>query len=159
MARIIKKYANRRLYDTETSGYITLDDLKELIVSGSSIEVQDAKTKKDISREVLLQLVAEQESLGRPILNEVILTSLIRFYDHPMQKLASGYLETALGQLLDQRAKLSEQMQGLMESPADLVSQITRQNLEWMTSLQKTFISAMSPVQAGSQDEQDKEQP
>ena len=113
MARIIKKYANRRLYDTETSGYITLDDLKELIVSGITIEVQDAKTKKDISREVLLQLVAEQESLGRPILNEAILTALIRFYDHPMQKLASGYLETALGQLQDQRAKLSEQMQGL----------------------------------------------
>ena len=153
MARIIKKYANRRLYDTESSGYITLDDLKELIVSGISIEVQDAKTKKNISREVLLQLVAEQESLGRPILNEVILTSLIRFYDHPMQKLASGYLETALGQLLDQRAKLSEQMQGLMESPADLVSQITRQNLEWLTSLQKTFISSMNPARPDPQDE------
>jgi len=159
MARIIKKYANRRLYDTETSGYITLDDLKELIVSGVTIEVQEAKTQKDISREVLLQLVAEQESLGRPILNEAILTALIRFYDHPMQKLASGYLETALGQLQDQRAKLSEQMQGLMESPADLVSQITRQNLEWLTSLQKNLVSAMSPVQPDPQDEQDKEQP
>ena len=159
MTRIIKKYANRRLYDTETSGYITLDDLKELIVSGVTIEVQEAKTQKDISREVLLQLVAEQESLGRPILNEAILTALIRFYDHPMQKLASGYLETALGQLQDQRAKLSEQMQGLMESPADLVSQITRQNLEWLTSLQKNLISAMSPVQPDPQDEQDKEQP
>jgi polyhydroxyalkanoate synthesis repressor PhaR len=144
MARSIKKYANRRLYDTESSCYITLDDLKELIVSGVSIEVQEAKTQKDISREVLLQLVAEQESLGRPILNEAILIALIRFYDHPMQKLASNYLETALGQLQDQRAQLSEQMQGLMESPADLVSQLTRQNLEWMTSLQKTFKSAIS---------------
>jgi len=157
MARIIKKYANRRLYDTESSCYITLDDLKELIVSGISIEVQDAKTRKDISREVLLQLVAEQESLGRPILNETILISLIRFYDHPMQKLASGYLETALGQLQDQRAQLSEQMQDLMESPADLVSQLTRQNLEWLTSLQKTFMSAMSPVKPDPQDKQNKE--
>ena len=144
MARIIKKYANRRLYDTESSCYITLDDLKELIVSGILIEVQDAKTQKDISREVLLQLVAEQESLGRPILNETILISLIKFYDHPMQKLASNYLETALGQLQDQRAQLNEQMQGLMESPADLVSQLTRQNLEWMTSLQKKFMSSIS---------------
>ena len=144
MARIIKKYANRRLYDTENSCYITLDDLKKLIVSGISIEVQEAKTQTDISREVLLQLVAEQESLGRPILNEAILTALIRFYDHPMQKLASGYLETALGQLQDQRAQLSEQMQGLMESPGDLVGQLTRQNLEWMTSLQKKFLSAIS---------------
>jgi polyhydroxyalkanoate synthesis repressor PhaR len=158
MARIIKKYANRRLYDTQSSCYITLDDLKELIVSGISIEVQEAKTQKDISREVLLQLVAEQESLGRPILNEAILIALIRFYDHPMQKLASGYLETALGQLQDQRAQLSEQMQGLMESPADLVSQLTRQNLEWLTSLQKTFMSAMSPANPDPQDEQNKEQ-
>ena len=153
MARIIKKYANRRLYDTETSGYITLDDLKELIVSGITIEVQDAKAKKDISREVLLQLVAEQESLGRPILNEVILTSLIRFYDHPMQKLASGYLETALGQLQDQRAKLSEQMQGLMDSTAELVSQITRQNTEWLIQLQKRFMSSMNPARPDHQDE------
>ncbi len=157
MARIIKKYANRRLYDTESSGYITLDDLKELIVSGITIEVRDAKSGKDISREVLLQLVAEQESLGRPILNEAILIALIRFYDHPMQKLASNYLETALGQLQDQRAQLSEQMQGLMESPADLVSQLTRQNLEWLTSLQKTLMSAMSPANRAPQDEQNKE--
>jgi polyhydroxyalkanoate synthesis repressor PhaR len=157
MARIIKKYANRRLYDTESSCYITLDDLKELIVSGVSIEVQEAKTQKDISREVLLQLVAEQESLGRPILNEAILIALIRFYDHPMQKLASNYLETALGLLQDQRAQLSEQMQGLMESPADLVSQLTRQNLEWLTSLQKTLMSAMSPANLDPQDEQNKE--
>ncbi len=139
MTRIIKKYANRRLYDTETSGYITLDDLKELIVSGITIEVQDAKTRKDISREVLLQLVAEQESLGRPILNEEILTALIRFYDHPMQKLASKYLETALGQLQNQRAQLSEQMQVLMESPVDLVGQLARQNTEWLIQLQKSF--------------------
>ena len=153
MTRIIKKYANRRLYDTQTSGYITLDDLKELIVSGITIEVRDAKSGKDISREVLLQLVAEQESLGSPILNEAILVALIRFYDHPMQKLASGYLEAALGQLQDQRAKLSEQMQGLMESPADLVSQLTRQNLEWMTSLQKSFMSSMNPARPDPQDE------
>jgi polyhydroxyalkanoate synthesis repressor PhaR len=154
MTRIIRKYANRRLYDTESSCYITLDDLKELIVSGISVEVQEARTQKNISREVLLQLVAEQESLGRPILNESILIALIRFYDHPMQKLASGYLETALGQLLDQRAKLGEQMQGLLESPGDLVSQLTRQNLEWLLGLQKTFMSAISPAKPDPEDKQ-----
>jgi polyhydroxyalkanoate synthesis repressor PhaR len=156
MVRSIKKYANRRLYDTQSSCYITLDDLKELIVSGISIEVQDAKTRKDISREVLLQLVAEQESLGRPILNEAILTALIRFYDHPMQKLASNYLETALGQLQNQRAKLSEQLQGLLESPADLVSQLTRQNTEWLIQLQKSFMSALSPAEMPEPGHQDK---
>lgn len=145
MAHIIKKYANRRLYDTGSSSYITLEDLKGLIASGVPVKVLDAKTKKDISREVLLQLVAEQESLGRPILNEAILTSLIRFYDHPMQKLASNYLETALGQLQDQRAHLSEKMQDLMESPAGMVSELTRQNLEWLSQMQQTFMSALKP--------------
>lgn len=149
MPRIIKKYANRRLYDTKTSQYITLDDLKQLIISGHAVQVVDAKNKNDISREVLLQLVAEQESLGQPILNEAILTSLIRFYDHPMQKLASSYLEMALGQLQDQRARLSEKMQDIMESPVELASKFTRelsrQNLDWMGQLQETFLAAMNP--------------
>lgn len=149
MPRIIKKYANRRLYDTKTSQYITLDDLKQLIISGHAVQVVDAKNKNDISREVLLQLVAEQESLGQPILNEAILTSLIRFYDHPMQKLASSYLEMALGQLQDQRASLSEKMQDIMESPVELASKFTRelsrQNLDWMGQLQETFLAAMNP--------------
>lgn len=145
MARIIKKYANRRLYDTGESCYITLDDLKKLIVSGVSVEVRDAKSEQDISREVLLQLVAEQESMGQPILNEAILTSLIRFYDHPMQKLASTYLETALGQLQNQRKQLGEQMKELMDSPIGLAGELTRQNLEWMQQLQQTFLSALNP--------------
>ncbi len=145
MPRIIKKYANRRLYDTNTSQYITLDDLKQLIVSGIAVQVIDAKSKKDISREVLLQLVSEQESLGQPILNETILTALIRFYGHPMQKLVSRYLEMALDLLHRQRSQLSERMQKLMKSPADLVSDLTRQNIDWMNQLQQTFMSAMSP--------------
>ena len=149
MPRIIKKYANRRLYDTKTSQYITLDDLKQLIIAGSAVQIVDAKSKNDISRDVLLHLVAEQESLGQPILNEAILTSLIRFYDHPMQKLASRYLEMALGQLQDQRAQLSEKMQDVMESPMELASkftrELTRQNVDWMSQLQDTFLAAMNP--------------
>jgi len=158
MTRIIKKYANRRLYDTGSSCYITLDDLKKLIGSGVRVQVLDARTKKDISREVLLQLVADQESLGRPILNEAILISLIRFYDHPMQKLASSYLETALNQLQDQRAKLSDRMQDLMESPVDLVSELTRQNLDWLTHLQQSFIATLRPAKPGEPDPQDEKE-
>lgn len=154
MPRIIKKYANRRLYDTETSQYITLDDLKQLIVSGIAVQVMDAGSKKDISREVLLQLVAEQESLGRPILNEAILTALIRFYDHPMQKLVSRYLEMALDLLHRQRSQLNERMQKLMQSPADLVSDLTRQNLDWMNQLQQTFLASMSPSTPDDDDRQ-----
>jgi polyhydroxyalkanoate synthesis repressor PhaR len=154
MARVIKKYANRRLYDTEISKYITLEQLKDLIVSGESIRVTDAKSGKDLTREVLLQLVAEQESAGRPILNEAILISLIRYYDHPLQKLASAYLEAALGQLREHQHGLSRQMQEFMESPADAASRLTReatrQNLEWMEKLQQSFLDAIAPRRTGS---------
>lgn len=155
MPRIIKKYANRRLYDTQISQYITLDDLKKLIVSGIAVQIVDANSKKDISREVLLQLVSEQESLGQPILNEAILTALIRFYDHPMQKLASRYLEMALNLLHQQRSQLSKRMQKLMRSPAQMVSDLTRQNAEWMSELQQTFMSAMSPSSSDEEESSD----
>ena len=144
MQRIIKKYANRRLYDTHESRYITLEELKNLIVSGQAVQVVDAKSKNDISREVLLQLVAEQESVGTPILNEAILTSMIQYYGHPMQKMASQYLELALQQLQTQRSQLSEQMQQVMQTPVNLVKDITKQNLEWMSTLQETFLDAMN---------------
>jgi polyhydroxyalkanoate synthesis repressor PhaR len=156
MQRIIKKYANRRLYDTHESRYITLEELKNLIVSGQAVQVVDAKSKKDISREVFLQLVAEQESVGTPILNEAILTSMIQYYGHPMQKMASQYLELALQQLQTQRSQLSEQMQQVMQTPVDLVKDITKQNLEWMSTLQETFLDAMKqPGKAAPEEPKD----
>ena len=145
MTRIIKKYANRRLYDTGMSRYITLGDLKGLIASGERVSIVDAKSKQDISREVLLQLVAEQESLGRPILNETILTALIRFYGHPMQQVATGYLEAALGQLQEQQRQLLEQMKELLESPVDLASRLARQNLQWLSEMQQSFLASLQP--------------
>lgn len=143
MSRIIKKYANRRLYDTSSSQYITLGDLKSLIASGERVRIIDAKSRDDISREVLLQLVAEQEALGRPILNETILTALIRFYDHPMQKIATRYLEAALGQLQDQQRQLLDQMHAMLESPVDVASRLARQNLEWMSEMQKHVLASL----------------
>ena len=156
MPRIIKKYANRRLYDTHESSYITLEELKKLIVDGHAVEIIDAKSKKNISREVLLQLVAEQESAGTPILNENILTSMIQFYGHPMQKLASQYLEIALERLQVQRGQLSEHMQTVMQSPVELAKDMTKQNLEWMNTLQQTFLGAIKPGnRAKSEDSKD----
>ncbi len=143
--RTIRKYANRRLYDVQTSQYITLEDLKNLIASGEKVEVLDAKSKSNITREVLLQLVAEQEQLGQPILSEALLTSMIQFYGHPMQKLASQYLEMSLQQLLNQRSRLRDQMKSVMQSPAELVASATEQNLEWMNQLQNVFLNALNP--------------
>jgi polyhydroxyalkanoate synthesis repressor PhaR len=158
LARTIKKYANRRLYDTSTSQYITLSDLKSLIVAGVSVQIVDAKSGQDISREVLLQLVAEQESLGQPILSETILTTLIRFYGHPLQQIATRYLEASLGLLQNRQQQLLEQMRGLLESPADLAARLARQNLEWLTQMQTSFLDALSQGVArrsGSKSEND----
>ena len=143
MARTIKKYANRRLYDTSTSQYITLHDLKELIVAGASVRIVDAKSGQDISREVLLQLVAEQESQGEPILNKTILTGLIRFYGHPLQQIATRYLEASLGLLQNQQQQLLEQMRGLLESPTELATRLARQNLDWLTRMQNSFLDTL----------------
>jgi polyhydroxyalkanoate synthesis repressor PhaR len=146
LTRTIKKYANRRLYDTSRSRYITLNDLKGLIVSGESVRIVDAKSRANITREVLLQLVAEQESLGRPILSESVLTALIRFYGHPLQQIATRYLESALGLLQSQQRQLTEQMRGLLESPVDLAGKLTRQNVEWLKQMQKGFLDALNPA-------------
>lgn len=153
MPRMIKKYANRRLYDTHESNYITLESLKKLIVDGHLVKIVDAKSKQDISREVLLQLVAEQESAGTPILNETILTSMIQFYGHPMQKLASQYLQIALERLQTQRGQLSEQMLSIMQSPLELVKDLSKQNLEWMNTLQQTFLGAIKPDDKAKSDD------
>lgn len=149
MTRTIKKYANRRLYDTSTSRYITLADLKDLIVVGESVRIVDAKSRSDITREVLLQLVAEQESLGRPILSEEVLTALVRFYGHPLQETATRYVESALGLLQRQQRQLLEQMRGLFDSPVELAGKLTRQNAEWLNQLQRGFLDALSPKPAG----------
>lgn len=154
MTRIIKKYANRRLYDTDSSCYITLGDLKELVAAGVDVRIVDARTREDISREVLLQLVAEQESLGEPILSERLLTALIRFYDHPLQRMASYYLETALEQLHRQQRQLLEQMRSMASAPVDLARSLTRLNLEWLARLQSDFRDGFA---AGQREQEDKD--
>jgi polyhydroxyalkanoate synthesis repressor PhaR len=143
--RTIRKYANRRLYDVETSHYITLEDLKDLIAAGEQVEVVDAKSKANITRDVLLQLVAEQEQVGQPILSEALLTSMIQFYGHPMQKLASQYLEMSLQQLQSQRTKLRESFRQTLDAPGEIMSSMAEQNLEWMSQMQNTFLNALNP--------------
>ena len=77
--RIIKKYPNRRLYDTEISSYVTLEDIRQLVQDGESFEVQDAKTQQDLTRSVLLQIITEREEQGQPLLTTNMLSQLIRF--------------------------------------------------------------------------------
>lgn len=149
-SRIIKKYPNRRLYDTGQSRYITLDGLKALITGGVAVQIIDARKGTDISREVLLQLVAEQETLGRPILTENLLLGLIRFYDHPLQKLASRYLELALSQLREHQARLGALMSNPLHSKASAAAEWTRDvgrmHADWLKLLQDTFVESLGIV-------------
>src|ERR1700682_93238 len=93
--RLIRKYSNRRLYDTVGSRHVTLDDLRHLIVSGEKIKVIDDKSGEDLTRSVLLQIIAEQEQDGSPVLGAESLAMMIRFYGGPMPGALSGYLERA----------------------------------------------------------------
>jgi len=134
--RVIKKYANRRLYDVQTSRYITQAQLKDLIVTGAAIQVVDARSGDDLTREVLLQIVAEQEQLGIPILSETVLLALIRFYGHPMQLLASRYLEASLGRLVAQSQEATDRMQRATLSPVEFMNRMAQGGLDWLQQLQ-----------------------
>lgn len=111
--RIIKKYPNRRLYDTNTSSYITLAEVKRLVMATESFVVRDAKTSEDLTRSILLQIILEEEAGGAPMFTEAVLANIIRFYGHAMQSFMGPYLENNVQALMDMQTKLTEQSKGL----------------------------------------------
>jgi polyhydroxyalkanoate synthesis repressor PhaR len=111
--RIIKKYPNRRLYDTTTSSYITLSEVKTLVMKREPFEVRDVKTGEDITRSILLQIILDAEASGSPMFTAPVLESLIRFYGHAMQGFLGGYLEKNIQSLIDVQTRFAEQSKGL----------------------------------------------
>ena len=111
--RILKKYPNRRLYDTRTSAYITLADVKEMVLSGEAFEVRDAKSGEDLTRSILLQIILEEEAGGAPMFSEAALANLIRFYGHAMQGFMGSYLEKNVQAFTDFQGQLAEQSKTL----------------------------------------------
>ena len=109
MARIIKKYPNRRLYDTETSAYITLTDVKQFVLDHQQFEVHDARTSEDLTRSILLQVILEEESGGVPMFSADMLANIIRYYGHSMQGLMGSYLERSIGAFHEAQKKFQEQ--------------------------------------------------
>ncbi len=107
--RVIKKYPNRRLYDTDTSSYITLAEVKALVMDDEPFVVRDAKTNDDLTRSILLQIILEEETAGVPIFTEQVLANIIRFYGHAMQDFMGSYLEKNVQIFMDLQAKLAEQ--------------------------------------------------
>jgi len=107
--RIIKKYPNRRLYDTETSSYITVTEVKQLVMTGTEFMVRDVKTNEDLTRSILLQIILEEEAGGAPMFTETVLRNIIRFYGHAMQGFMGNYLEKNMQAFMDVQTKMSEQ--------------------------------------------------
>jgi polyhydroxyalkanoate synthesis repressor PhaR len=113
--RILKKYPNRRLYDTQTSSYITLADVKKMVLEGQDFVVRDAKTSDDLTRSILLQIILEEESGGVPMFSSQMLAQIIRFYGHAMQGMMGSYLEKNLQTFTDIQKRLADQSKGLLE--------------------------------------------
>ena len=114
-SRVIKKYPNRRLYDTQTSSYITLADVKQMVLDGETFEVRDAKSADDLTRSILLQIILEEETGGAPMFSAQMLSQLIRFYGHAMQGMMGSYLETHMQTFVDLQTRLAEQTQGVYD--------------------------------------------
>jgi polyhydroxyalkanoate synthesis repressor PhaR len=129
--RIIKKYPNRRLYDTATSGYITLTDVKHMVVSNLPFEVRDAKTNDEITRAILLQIILEEEAAGVPMFSNEMLAQMIRFYGGAMQGVVGGLFEQNVRAFTDFQKKMAEQggpmLGGVGSDPTKVGSDVWQQ--------------------------------
>lgn len=135
--RVIKKYPNRRLYDTDTSAYITLAEIKQLVMDDERFVVRDAKSNEDLTRSILLQVILEEETAGVPIFTEQVLANIIRFYGHAMQDFMGSYLEKNVQIFMDLQKKMTDQSKVL--SP-DLMQQFLNVQSPMMQGMMGTYM-------------------
>ncbi len=131
--RKFKKYPNRRLYDVQESRYVTVEDLRKIILAGDAISVQDSKSEKDLTRTVLLQIISEQEGEGHePILTNRVLEQLIRFYGDAMQGMVGRYIEQSIMTFLEHQERYRQRMQDFSGAePLNLMRKALEQNMEF----------------------------
>ena len=145
--RIIKKYPNRRLYDTKISRYITLEEVRQLVIGGVKFRVEDKRTREDITRSILLQVIAEQEEGGNPIFSSELLTHIIRFYGDPMQNSISRYLELSLQLFMANHQNFAEQLRDLLgqaQQPVQRLKEIAERQVPIWRSVRKEFLKNLS---------------
>ena len=135
--RTIKKYPNRRLYDTQTSSYVTLAEIKKMVMTALPVQVLDAKTGEDLTRSIFLQIILEEESAGVPMFSEAVLSNIIRFYGHAMQGHMGSYLESHVQSFMDWQSKLSE-------SSPTLSPEVWAQFMQWQTPLMQNMFSGLA---------------
>ena len=140
--RLIKKYPNRRLYDTKTSAYITLSDVKDLVLSLVNFKVVDAKTGDDLTRSILLQIIIEEETAGVPLFTTDLLAQMIRFYGHAMQGMLGKYLETNITSFSEFQKKLQEQSNSLYgENSSQMQSDMWSQFMNFQGPAMQTMMA------------------
>lgn len=139
--RTIKKYANRRLYDTQTHKYITAEGIRQLVVDGEDVLITDDTTGKDLTRQLLLQIIAEQEQGAGPLLNTDFLQGIIRYYGHPMQEMMGHYLMRSMETYLAQQHSIQQQMASLLQpdAAAEALYTMTKNNLDNWQTMQKNL--------------------
>jgi polyhydroxyalkanoate synthesis repressor PhaR len=137
--RIIKKYPNRRLYDTELSRYITLSDIRELVMKGVDFKVVDTNSNDDLTRSILLQIMLEEESGGQPLFSANMLSQIIRFYGGTVQGMFARYLEESLTMFAQQQDTLRSTMG---QDPMKAMTDLAQQNMKMWADMQNSFFKA-----------------
>lgn len=140
--REFKKYPNRRLYDIQQSKYVTVEDIRQIILTGETISVMDSRTNKELTRSVLLQILSEQESEGHePILTNRVLEQLVRFYGAPTQNIMSKYIEQSIMTFLDHQEQYRRRMQDIVSTdPLATMRKALEQNMEFWNRLANSSI-------------------
>lgn len=161
--RVIKKYPNRRLYDTTESKYITLEDVRKLVLDGVAFCVTDKKTEEDITRNILLQIIIEQEEDGEPIFSTDVLTQLISYYGDSVRGLASTFIERSVNMFTEQQQALQQQINdAVRNNPLSTITELTQRNLALWQKMQEDFFAAagvnlrQKKSEAGTPDEEAK---
>lgn len=152
--RILKKYPNRRLYDTEKSCFVSLDAVKRLVLDGVEFQVLDSRTGEDLTRSVLLQIINEQEAhAGGSLLTDQVLRQLIRFYGDSLHLAMREYLERSIGLFLDQHKIFHEQVRTAMSgNPFQAMAKVAEQNLALWQELLSSARSGAAPGGATASD-------
>ena len=140
--RLIKKYPNRRLYDTRTSSYITLVDVKELVLKHEQFQVVDAKTSEDLTRSILLQIILEEEAGGMPMFTSDLLSQLIRFYGNAMQGMVGNYLEKNMQTFVQVQKQLQEQSRTMFGDNSAINKDLWAQFMNFQGSAMQGMMSA-----------------
>lgn len=152
---VIKKYANRRLYNTDTSSYVTLDDLAEMVRAERDFSVHDAKTGEDLTHAVLTQIIVDQESKGQNLLPIRFLRQLIRFYGNSIEAIVPSYLEFSLDSLTREQDKYSKQFAGAFSAPPfEAMQEHAKQNL----AMFEKALGMFNPYSGQGQDEAGKQE-